>query len=283
MLKMVSRTAFEPKILGFLCNWCAYAGADLAGVSRLRYPPNLRVLRVMCSARVDPVFIVDAFIKGVDGILVGGCHLGDCHYIGGNYEAVHTIHATKKVLDHAGVCAERLLLEWVSAAEGVRFAEVIKSFTQQIKELGPLGSGEGESSEGLPFRLKAAKAMVAEEKVRWIMAKQSSFQSEGNVYGEVFSRHEIDRLLDGLFSEELVANEILLLLQEESLPVTEISRRLNLPPAKMLVHISSLRKKGLIALAGIRGNSPLYTLRRDSGKDLGRQSPIIGKGAGEVG
>ena len=109
---MVSGTSFEPKILGFLCNWCAYAGADLAGVSRLRYPPNLRVIRIMCSARVDPLFVIDAFSKGMDGVLVGGCHLGDCHYIGGNYEAVHTIYATKRVLEHAGVCPQRLLLEW---------------------------------------------------------------------------------------------------------------------------------------------------------------------------
>lgn len=255
---MVSRASFEPKILGFLCNWCAYAGADLAGVSRLRYPPNLRVLRVMCSARVDPVFIMDAFLKGVDGVLVGGCHLGDCHYIGGNYEAVHTIYATRKVLEHVGVRPERLLLEWVSAAEGVRFAEIVSSFTQQIKDLGPLGLGGGEDSEGLQFRLEAAKAMVAEEKVRWIMAKQSSFQSEGNVYGEIFSQHEVNRLLEGLLSEEFAVNEILLLLQEAPLPVTEISSRLNLSPAEVLIHVSSLRKKGLVALAGIRGNSPLY-------------------------
>jgi F420-non-reducing hydrogenase iron-sulfur subunit len=129
---------FEPLILGFACNWCTYAGADLAGTSRIQYPPNIKVIRVMCSGRVDPTFILKAFSKGVDGVFIGGCHPGDCHYIEGNYKAMRRIALTKKLLQDFGIEPERLRLEWVSASEGVRFGQVVTDFTNTIKELGPL-------------------------------------------------------------------------------------------------------------------------------------------------
>jgi len=131
-------TEFEPRIVGFLCNWCAYAGADLAGVSRIQYPPNIRVIRVMCSGRVDPVFILEAFKNGADGVLVAGCHLpADCHYLAGNFKAQRRILLLKRLLKEFGIEPERLRLEWVSASEGDRFATVIKDMTEEIKKLGP--------------------------------------------------------------------------------------------------------------------------------------------------
>jgi F420-non-reducing hydrogenase iron-sulfur subunit len=130
-------TEFEPKILGFLCNWCSYAGADLAGVSRLQYPPNIRVLRVMCSARVNPVFILKALLGGVDGVLISGCHPGDCHYMKGNYYTRRRITAVKKLLETMGIEPDRVRLEWVSASEGIRFADTVREFTEAIKKLGP--------------------------------------------------------------------------------------------------------------------------------------------------
>jgi F420-non-reducing hydrogenase iron-sulfur subunit len=128
---------FEPKILGFLCNWCSYAGADLAGVSRLQYPPNIRVLRVMCSARVNPIFILKALLGGVDGVLISGCHPGDCHYMKGNYYTRRRITAIKRLLDTVGIEPDRVRLEWVSASEGIRFADTVREFTETIKKLGP--------------------------------------------------------------------------------------------------------------------------------------------------
>ncbi|MFB0556299.1 MAG: hydrogenase iron-sulfur subunit [Dehalococcoidia bacterium] len=128
---------FEPKILAFCCNWCAYAGADLAGVSRMQYPPNIRIIRVMCSGRVDPEFVLKAFTLGADGVLVLGCHPGDCHYSSGNYKTMRRVPLTEKLLEQFGVEQERLKLEWVSAAEGARFAQVVTDFTSRIKELGP--------------------------------------------------------------------------------------------------------------------------------------------------
>jgi F420-non-reducing hydrogenase iron-sulfur subunit len=134
----MQKTEFEPKIVGFLCNWCSYAGADLAGVSRIQYPPNIRIIRVMCSGRVDPAFVLEAFKDGADGVLVAGCHLpSDCHYLSGNFKAQRRIQLLKKVLEQFGLEPERLRLEWVSASEGDKFATVIKDMTEQIKKLGP--------------------------------------------------------------------------------------------------------------------------------------------------
>ena len=129
--------AFEPKIIGFCCNWCAYAGADLAGISRIQYPPNLKMIRVMCSGSVDSEHILEAFRKGADGVFIGGCHPGDCHYMTGNYKTMRKVILTKRLLSQLGIEPERLRLEWVSAAEGQRFAQVVTDFIEEIKRLGP--------------------------------------------------------------------------------------------------------------------------------------------------
>jgi len=135
---MSKKNGFEPKIIGFLCNWCSYAGADLAGVSRIQYPPNIRIIRVMCSGRIDPAFILEAFKDGADGVLVAGCHLpSDCHYISGNFKALRRIDLTQKVLEGFGIEPERVRLEWISASEGDKFAAVVRDMVHQIKELGP--------------------------------------------------------------------------------------------------------------------------------------------------
>ena len=129
---------FEPLILAFCCNWCAYAGADLAGVSRIQYPPNIRIIRVMCSGRVDPTFILEALRVGVDGVLVAGCHPGDCHYIDGNLKAMRRITLLKETLKSLGLEPERVRLEWISASEGEKFAKVVKEFIEELKKLGPI-------------------------------------------------------------------------------------------------------------------------------------------------
>lgn len=128
---------FEPKIVAFACNWCSYAGADTAGVSRIQYSPHFRVIRTMCSGRVKPAFILKAFQSGADGVLVSGCHFGDCHYIFGNHRAVEQFEKTKKIIRLLGLEEQRLRLEWVSAAEGGRWAQVINEFVAEITALGP--------------------------------------------------------------------------------------------------------------------------------------------------
>jgi F420-non-reducing hydrogenase iron-sulfur subunit len=131
------KKGFKPKILVFCCNWCSYAGADLAGVSRLQIKPYFRVIRAMCSARVDPEFVLEAFKKGADGVLVAGCHPGDCHYIGGNYRTRRRMALLRIMLQQFGLDAKRLRLEWISAGEGGRFQEVVNNFIDEITGLGP--------------------------------------------------------------------------------------------------------------------------------------------------
>ncbi len=127
----------EPRIVGFLCNWCSYAGADLAGTSRIHYPANVRVVRVMCSARIDPTFVLKALAGGADGVLICGCHPGDCHYSEGNYKAMRRYPLLKQVLAQYGVEDARVRLEWVSASEGQRFADVVGDMVERLRALGP--------------------------------------------------------------------------------------------------------------------------------------------------
>ena len=134
--KKIGKVEFNPKIVCFCCSWCSYAGADLAGVSRFQYPSTIRIVRVMCSGRVDPAFILEAFKEGIDGVLVTGCHIGDCHYLKGNEFAKERFERFQSVLKIMNL-EKRFRLEWVSASEGKRFAEVITEFTNDIKELGP--------------------------------------------------------------------------------------------------------------------------------------------------
>lgn len=137
---------FQPRIVAFACNWCSYAGADLAGVSRIQYPPTTRVIRVMCSGRVSPMFILEALRAGADGVLITGCQLGDCHYISGNEKALHNLDTARSLIKLLGIEPRRVRLEWISAAEGARFAKVISEFTEQVRGLGanplrPLAAG----------------------------------------------------------------------------------------------------------------------------------------------
>ncbi|MCK4293002.1 MAG: hydrogenase iron-sulfur subunit [Planctomycetes bacterium] len=128
---------FEPLIIGFCCNWCSYAGADLAGVSRLQYPPNMRIIRVMCSGMVHPNLVIDALTKGADGVIICGCHLGDCHYLEGNVKAENRKEAIELLLEDFGLEPERFRLEWISASEGPRFAKVMREMTEAVRALGP--------------------------------------------------------------------------------------------------------------------------------------------------
>ena len=128
---------YQPKIIGFLCNWCSYAGADMAGTSRMCYPQNIRIIRVPCSGRVDPLFVLKCFQRGADGVLISGCHPGDCHYTEGNYHTRRRFALLRNFLDYLGIAKERLRVEWVSASEGQRFAEILSDFTTELANLGP--------------------------------------------------------------------------------------------------------------------------------------------------
>ncbi|MGQ9585549.1 MAG: hydrogenase iron-sulfur subunit [Anaerolineae bacterium] len=137
-MSSTSAEPFEPKIIGFFCNWCSYGGADAAGTARLQYPPNVRVVRVMCSGRVSPELILRTFREGADGVLVLGCHIGDCHYAEGNHRTAKRIPMLRNLLGYVGIEPERLRLDWASSAEGQKVAQVIGEFTETVRALGPL-------------------------------------------------------------------------------------------------------------------------------------------------
>lgn len=140
--------SFEPKIVGLFCNWCSYTGADNAGIARKKYPANLRIIRLMCSGRIDPTFIIKAFEQGADGVLIGGCHIpSDCHYQNGNYKTMRRFPLLVKLLGQMGIEKERLRLEWISASEGNKLVQVVIEMTAKIKELGPLHGGDGKTAK----------------------------------------------------------------------------------------------------------------------------------------
>ncbi|OGS56252.1 MAG: hypothetical protein A3K60_07930 [Euryarchaeota archaeon RBG_19FT_COMBO_56_21] len=250
--------SFEPKLMGFLCNWCSYAGADLAGVSRYQYPPEIRIVKVMCSARVDPDIVLEMFIQGADGVFVGGCHIGDCHYIKGNYYAQQRMKVVKKLLAKCGLELERLRLEWVSASEGERFAKLMTEFTAQVSELGPSPvSGEQPDIKKLKL-LFAAKNVVEDVRVRSLLGKYVEFYEKGNVFGRKMSEEELDGLLDSAMDDEFARVNILLAASNKPVSVKELATTLNLPAKRVLQHIVTLKDRDLMKVSRIEGATPFY-------------------------
>lgn len=134
---IANETEFEPKIIAFVCNWCTYIGADLAGTTRIQYSPYVRIVRLMCSGAVDPVFVLKSLLEGADGVLIGGCHPGDCHYLDGNYKAQRRMYTLKEILKHVGLEEDRVWLHWIAASEGKVFADTVSEMTAALREMGP--------------------------------------------------------------------------------------------------------------------------------------------------
>ncbi|MDA8134542.1 MAG: hydrogenase iron-sulfur subunit [Desulfobacteraceae bacterium] len=237
---------FKPTIIGFLCNWCCYGGADLCGVSRFQYPPYLRVIRVMCSGRVDLRFLMKAFLNGADGVFVGGCHLNDCHYNPeGNYDALINSRLCKKLLAHTGVNPHRLRLEWVSAGEGIRFAEVMNDFSKKIRQLGPLGSSENMDKKDLALNLEAAARLVPYIKLVEREKLRLPVRTEAGVH-EFLESGELDRVFDGAISEKLTISRIIGLLKTAPLSTGAISEKLGLAPSDVSRHMITSSHHGMV-------------------------------------
>ncbi len=249
--------AFEPKILGFLCNWCSYAGADLAGVSRIQYPTNIRVIRVMCSGRVDPVFIAEAFIQGIDGVLVLGCHLGDCHYISGNYEAELKMKMLSKLLSVIDF-SDRLNLDWVSASEGNRFAQIVGDFTEQIRKLGPSPVKDKKHKKNIIDNLNAIKYTLCDSRLRALVARQRELTTEGNVYGDIIPTEEFEMILNDAIENEFVRHIILEKIKNKGKSVPDIAKEIKIEPHKVLQHIVTLRARGLVDVDQINEEIPTF-------------------------
>jgi F420-non-reducing hydrogenase iron-sulfur subunit len=255
--------SFEPDIVGFLCNWCSYASADQAGLSRMQYPPNVRIIRVMCSARVDPTFVLEALIQGLDGVMILGCHLGTCHYMTGNYYTERRMKTAKNVLKKVGLSPERLLVDWVSAAEGERFATLVREFTEKVRKLGPLGQETDLKLEQLKARLTAAREALAQQRIRWLVGRERELVEDKNVFGEKASQEEFDHMMFQTIEKEFAKSRILLSMGEDALSVREIAQRIGASPREILRNMISLERAGLVSVVRIEGNSPKY--RRTGG------------------
>ncbi len=229
---------FKPRILGFLCNWCSYAGADLAGVSRYQYPPTIKIIRVMCSGRVDLEFVLRAFANGNDGVFVGGCWLGECHYLTeGNYDALSMMHLGRKLLERVGVNPERLRLEWVSASQGIRYAEVVSDFTSKLKELGP-GEVSKTKLEAIRRILPYVK-LVEREKLRVRFGSKDEYE-------DFFASEKMKRLFDELIADKLAVSQIVTLLGAEALSTGEIADRLGMETSEVARHLKDSARQRLV-------------------------------------
>ncbi len=244
----------EPRVLGILCNWCSYAGADLAGVSRFQYPTNIRTLRVMCSTRVTPHILLEAFRSGIDGILVGGCHIGDCHYITGNYYTEKRMALAKSLMQESGLAPERLSFHMVSASEGKRFAEVVTEFVATIKDLGPSGVT---TDARLQKRLDAAIDTAKAYRLRLLNGKELGLEA-GNVYDRPIDTKRLDDIVESAVKEEYERSYILRMTQTQPRSVKEMAAELDAEPSEVLEQVVALRAKNLIAMDGIEGRTPKY-------------------------
>jgi coenzyme F420-reducing hydrogenase delta subunit len=249
---------FEPKIIGFLCNWCSYAGADLAGVSRIQYPSNIRVVRVMCSGRIDPIIPLEVFMHGADGVIVLGCHPGDCHYSEGNLYEERKIKMLKKLLALTGFEPDRLRLEWVSASEGQRFAEVVTEFTEQIKKLGPSPLSGKKPDDRILENLQAATNAASDFRLRVLVGRERELTEKCNVYEEKIPQEEFDSILDEVVKAEYVRHKIHLLTRAQPLSVRALAGAVEMKPAEVLDQIVAMRRRNMIALDHVEGTTPFY-------------------------
>ena len=251
----MAETEFEPKIVGFLCNWCSYAGADLCGVSRYQYPTNVRAVRVMCSTRISPHIVLDIFKAGADGILLGGCHLNDCHYISGNFYTEKRVRLMWKLMEDAGFDPKRLRLEWVSASEGEKFSKVVTEFTETIRKLGP-----SQVKKDAVLKSKVAAADEASEtfRLRALVGKELGLEKTGNVYGNKLEQAELEKLIDVATKDEFERSLILELSKDKPKSVKELGKVMGVPTDKVLRHIVVLRQKNLISMEHPEGFTPTY-------------------------
>lgn len=236
---------FQPKIVGFLCNWCSYAGADLCGVSRYQYPTNIRIVRVMCSTRISPHMVINVLREGADGVLLGGCHPGDCHYITGNYYTEKRFALMQKMLELAGLEPERIRLEWISASEGEKFSKVVSEFVSKIRELGPTPV---KKDAGIAKKLEAAENASKRFRLRALVAKEYNLLTKENVYEEMLDPERFREVMVAAADEEFERSMILALTTGASLSVKDLSKMIDVPTDRVLEHIVMLRQMNMVAM-----------------------------------
>ena len=218
----------------------------MAGVSRLQYSTEIRLIRVMCSGRVDLEFILRSFSNGADGVFIGGCRLNECNYIThGNYDALSNVLLCKKIMGHIGLDPERLRIEFMSSGDGILLAEIINDYCKKVKEIGPLGKSEGIDEKELTFKLEAVTKLIPYVKLVEREKLRVPFKSE-EAYYKYFTSDEVNRLIDELIIDKLAISQIMLLLREKPLTTGEMSETLGLNPSEVSRHVNSSSRHGLV-------------------------------------
>lgn len=248
----------------------------------MKYPPDVRIIRVMCAGRVDLSVVFEAFVCGADGVFIGACLRGECHYSGGNIQAENRVNMGARILGHMGLKSQRLVLKMMSSAEGARFVQFVTEFQAHMAELGPIGAGEGLDLRAMRRKLMAAKNAVDGKKLRWVTGKNTEFRSQGNVYGEIFTGHEINRLFEEVLIDECGIQEILLLAQERPCSALELSRATGMSSAGVMRHLIDMKRLGLLDVVGVAGDSALWGARANvpdrAQADFTRRSKAVSSG-----
>jgi F420-non-reducing hydrogenase iron-sulfur subunit len=226
----------------------------------MQYTTDIRIVRLMCTGRVDPTILAGAFVNGADGVMVVGCHFGDCRYITGNVQGKIKVGLAARVLDYVGLNPRRVSFDQCSSAEGERFVRLITEFDNGIRELGPLGNQDRLPMPELREKLLVAKTALGKEKLRWVVGKFTEFTTTGNKYGERFTEHEMWRTLDTIVMDEVATHQIIRELEGSPGAARDIADRLKLPSPHVLRYILALQRRGLVELDGVDGNSPRYRL-----------------------
>jgi len=226
----------------------------------MQYTTDVRIIRLMCTGRVDPTMVADAFIDGADGLMVVGCHFGDCHYISGNFQGKVKVGVAERTLAYAGLNPARVAFNQCSSAEGERFVNLVTAFHRDIAQLGPLGTGDRLPLPQLKAKLAVARIALEKEKIRWVVGKFTEFNTTGNKYGERFTDHEMWRTLDTIIMDEMATHQILGELKNRPATVKDLAARLELPAPHVLRYVLALQRRGFVALDGIEGPSPVYRL-----------------------
>ncbi len=243
---------FEPKILAFLCNWCSYAGADLAGVSRFQYPPNIRVMRTMCSGRVDPSYIIEGLKSGYDAVFMFGCHIGDCHYLDGNLYASKRMQVLEELMDLSGIGRKRTGLRFVSAAEGQLFADTVRELTNRTRELGCFDPAEHN------LQLGALERTLKSPRMRWLTGMERHLTERGNVYGDKLTIEGYHDMLRESALDEYQKALLMETLKEGPQSVREMADQTGLPVYTVSLQLNDLERRGQAELKGFQGSTPKF-------------------------
>lgn len=251
---------FEPRIIAFLCNWCSYAGADLAGVSRYQYPTGVRVIRVMCSGRIDPFLVFRAFRRGADGVLVAGCHIGDCHYISGNLQTQERVKLILGILEKNKIPPQRFKLAWVSASEGKIFSQIITEFNEELRKLGPISQ---EAIDGL----RTMKKMAASERVfldfpvRYLIGKGAVLAQSVNVYGERVEPDKLKNMAGDFVRMQSLKHLILEVITNNPTSLIRLSKTLETSPKDIFECLVQLKTEGQVDIVGFEEDYPVFLHR----------------------